>query len=530
MPDSTPRLGLDLMSTKTSVDDGQLLSDDQLETAVRGFEEGGFKESKHAAGILLRGKTTEEVWGATQEYLFDLLEQASTVEDHEENLPRATCKAARVVAQANSDASIDPPMRTDLGESLIRGGTGGGGDPWLTAAGTILLSAAMDAADYDPPDEIAKRIAEHLLALSKKTEGTRESNLAAAGYGVLGRMSGGDHARTLVAESIDFHQYLLRTEPNLREGFVRFAARIAEDDPGCLEPYTVELAIHLRAETYTVRRDAARAFTALGGETDWETLHPGVRTLDGPFNNDGPMLPLFALKFLRQVADHDPELIPERVGDAFVNAVRSDDRFTKLYGSAAAAEDGVLSRAILFSALESLAPRFPALVEAAGDGVFDELLHRDDEEIELFASAVGGGFAAVGPDAVGEEFVQYLVDGTAQEEHDGPVDSLSDADASVRPAVGRFVTRMGEFDVDRALATADRLVTLADAEATPERPSLVGSLLLLADRERDDDELTSNFQSIIERVASDHDGDIDGWGEDVLEQGTDDSTEQAGGK
>ena len=527
MPDSTPRLGLDLISTKTSVDDGQLLTDDQLETVVRGFEEGGFKEAKHAAGILSRGKTTEEVWGVTQEHLFDLLEQASTVGELDENLPRAACKAARVVAQANSDASVDPPIRTDLGESLIRDGTSSGDDPWLTAAGTLLLSAAMDAADYDPPDAIAKRIAEHLLALSKKTEGSREANLAAAGYGVLGRMSGGDHARTLVSESIDLHQYLLRTESNLREGFLRFAARLAEDDPACLEPYTVELAIHLRAAAYTVRRDAARAFAALCGETDRETIQPGVRTLDGPFENDGPMLPLFALKFMHHAADHDPELVPERVGDTFTAAVRGDERFTQLYGSAAAAENAVLSRAVLFPVLESLAPRFPALVDAAGDGVFNELLNRNDEDVELFVAAVGGCFAAVDPDAVGEEFVKYLAGGIPNGGQDGSMDSLSDADAPIRPAIRRFVTRMGEFEADRALSTANRLVTLADSGGAPEQ-NLVGSLLLLAHRERDDDELASNFQYVIERATSDNDGDGGDWADELLEGGSHDFVTQFG--
>ncbi|KPN29268.1 hypothetical protein SY89_03502 [Halolamina pelagica] len=243
-----------------------------------------------------------------------------------------------------------------MGESLVRDGTSGDGDPWLTAAGTLLLSAAIDAADYDPPDEIAKRIAEHLITLSKKADGTQEANLAAAGYGVLGRASGGDHARTLVAESIDLHQYLLRTESNLREGFLRFAARLANDDPARLEPYTVELATHLRTEAFPVRRDAARAFAALSGEVGWGSLQPGVRTLDGPFENDGPMFPLFAVRFLYQVADHDPEMVPERVGDAFTAAVRSDDRFRARYGHAAADESGVVARVILSTTLDALAP------------------------------------------------------------------------------------------------------------------------------------------------------------------------------
>ncbi|KPN29267.1 hypothetical protein SY89_03501 [Halolamina pelagica] len=107
MPDSTPRLGLELISTKTSVDNGQLLTDDELETAIQGFEEGGYKEAKHAAGILSRGKMTEEVWGATHEHLFDLLEQAAAGA-LDENLPRAACTAARVVAQTNTETSIDP--------------------------------------------------------------------------------------------------------------------------------------------------------------------------------------------------------------------------------------------------------------------------------------------------------------------------------------------------------------------------------------------------------------------------------------
>jgi hypothetical protein len=527
MPDSTPRHTLELISTKTSVDNGQLLTDDQLETAIQGFEEGGYKEAKHAAGILSRGKMTEEVWGATHEHLFDLIEQASAAGVLDENLPRAACTAARVVAQTNSETSIDPPVRTELGESLIRDGTSDVGDPWLTAAGTLLLSAAIDAADYDPSDEIAKRIAEHLLTLSKKTDGSQEANLAAAGYGVLGRASGGDHARTLVAESIDLHQYLLRTEPNLREGFLRFAARLANDDPTRLEPYTVELATHLRADAFPVRRDAARAFAALSGEIDWESLQPGVHTLDGAFENDGPMFPLFAVRFLHQVADHDPEIVSERVGDAFTAAVRSDDRFTTRYGHAAAAESGVVSRVILSTTLESLAPRFPTLVDAAGDGVFDELLNRDDEDTQLFVAALGGCFAAVDPDAVGEEFLQYLGDGISQGEQDTPLDSLSDPDRAIGPAVDRFLTRMREFDAERALSTADRLVTLADATETSDRLQVVGALLLLANRKRDDDDLATNFQSVIDRVTSDLDGDRDDRVEDLLEDGTDDSTTQS---
>lgn len=522
MPDFTPPLGLDLMSIKTSVDDGQLLTDEQLETVVRGFEEGGFKEARHAAGIISRGKITDEVWETTHQYLFDLLERASTGGTLDGDLSRAACKAARVVAQANSDASVEPSIPSDLGESLIRDGTSSDGDPWLTTAGTLLVSAAMDAADYETPDEIAKRIAEHLLALWKKTEGTREANLAAAGYSVLGRMSGGDHARSLVAESIDHHQYLLRTEPNLREGFLRFAARLAEDDPASLEPYAVELATHLRASSFAVRRDAARAFAALSGDIDWEALKPGVHTLDGPFENDGPMFPLFALNFLHQVAEHDPDIIPERVGDAFIRAVRDDERFVEAYGSATAAENGALSRAILFPVLESLAPRFPALVDAAGDGVFNELLSRDDEDVDHFVAAVGGSFAAIDPDAVGEKFVQYLAGTVPQSEQERSMDGHSDVDAPVRPAVSRFVTRMSEFKMERALSTGDRFVTLANERGITEQ-NVVGLLLLLVDRERDDDELASNFQSVIERATSEIDGDARGWADDLLEGESDDS-------
>jgi hypothetical protein len=517
MSDPTTRLGLELLSIKPAVDDGHPLTDGQLETAMRGFEEGGVEEAKHAVGILSRGRMTEEVWGATHGHLFDLLERASVGGAPDGELPRAACAAARVVAQTNAETPIDPPVRTALGESLIRDGTGDGGDPWLTAAGTLLVSTAIDAAEYDPPEGIAKRIAEHLLAVSKRTEGAREANLAAAGYGVLGRTSGGDHARTLVARSIDLQRYLLRTEPNLREGFLRFVARLAEDDPGCLEPYTVDLAVHLRAETVAVRRDAARAFAALCGETDWEVLHPGVRTLDGPFENEAPVRPVFALNFLHQVATRDPGVVPERVGDAFTDAVRSDDRFTELYGSAAAAENGVLSRGLLFPVLESLAPRFPALVEAAGGGVFDELSTRDDEDIEPFVAATAGCFAAVDPDTVGETFVRYIADTLPDGAQDGAPDGLPDDGTVVRPMIGRFVARMGEFDAEKALATADRLVALADAAGTPERPRAVGSLLRRADRERDDSELRTNFGSVIERVASDPDSDRGGCAGDVLE-------------
>lgn len=356
IPDSTSRLGVELLSTKTSVDKGQLLTDNQLATAIRGFEEGGFKEAKHAAGIISRGKTTEEVWEATREHLLDVLEEASVVGSLDEDPPRAACQAARVVAKTSSNTSIDPPTKTNLGESLIRDGTSDDGNPWLTTAGIFLLSAAMETTDYDPADEFAKRIAEHLLAVSKKTDGTREANLAAAGYSVLGRMSEGDHARMLVAEGVDIRQYLLRTESNFGEGFVRFAARLAEEDPGFLEPYTVELATHLRADSYTVRRDAARAFAALCGEVDWETLRPGTITLDGPFENDGPMVPLFALQFLQRVAVHKPEVIPRQVGEAFVRALRRDEQFTSLYGSEGAIAEDMGARAMLFYVLETLDP------------------------------------------------------------------------------------------------------------------------------------------------------------------------------
>ena len=521
MPDSTSRLGVELLSTKTSVDKGQLLTDNQLATAIRGFEEGGFKEAKHAAGIISRGKTTEEVWEATREHLLDVLEDASVVGPLDEDLPRAACQAARVVAKTSSNTSIDPPTKTDLGESLIRDGTSDDGSPWLTTAGIFLLSAAMETTDYDPADEFAKRIAEHLLALSKKTDGTREANLAAAGYSVLGRMSEGDHARILVAEGVDIRQYLLRTESNFREGFVRFAAQLAEEDPGLLEPYTVELATHLRADSYTVRRDAARAFAALCGEVDWETLRPGTITLDGPFENDGPIVPLFALQFLQRVAVHKPEVIPTQIGEAFARALRRDERFTSLYGSEGATAEDMGARAMLFYVLETLAPRFPELVEAAGDGVFDELLEQGEEEVTPLVSAAGGCFAAVDPEAVGDQFVQFLVDGLSADQETEPMDTSFKLDASTRTAVSRFITRMAEFEVDKALSTAERLVTLAERSETPEQLAVVGSVLLFAHQERDDDELATNFRGLFERVADGHEDDFPDWSDDVLEKEAD---------
>ncbi|KPN29269.1 hypothetical protein SY89_03503 [Halolamina pelagica] len=85
---------------------------------------------------------------------------------------------------------------------------------------------------------------------------------------------------------------------------------------------------------------------------------------------------------------------------------------------------------------------------------------------------------------------------------------------------------MGEFDVDRALSTADRLVTLAEGTETPAQLHVVGGLLLLANRERDDDDLATNFQSVIDPVASDLDGDRDEVAENLLEGDTDGSATQ----
>ncbi len=517
MPDSVPQLGLELISTKASIEDGQLLTDEELNTAIRGFEEGGFQESKHAAGILSEGKMSKGAWDATSEYLFDLLEEASVVGTLDEDLPKAACKAARVIAKINSNTSVDPPLRTELGESLIRDGTGDEGNPWLTTAGTLLLSTAMDTGEYEPADEIAKRIAEHLLALSKNTDGTQEANLTAVGYGILGRTNNGDHAKTLVAESIDLREYLYRTESNLREGFLRFVARVAQEDPALLEPYTVELATHLRAESFAVRRDAARAFLALCDEVNWEALRPGVLTLNSPFERDGPTLPLFAIQFLQRVAQHNPEAVPQRVGDAFVKALQHDDRFTSVYGSEAAIQEDALTRATLFAAVETLAPEFPELADAVGNGVFDELERWPDEGVKLFVAAAAGCFVAVAPNVVGDRFIRLLIDDSGVGGQDGSTDTPLVANKSTKAAVSRFATRMAEFDGEKALSTADQLVTHAEDRGTPGHLDVVAVLLQIVHQKRDDDEVRRNFHDIIERVADTHEDEFLAWDEDVFD-------------
>lgn len=507
MPDSMAQLGLKLVSTKIAVDEGQLLTDDQLDTVRRGFEEGSFKESKHAAEIVSKSKMTKEVWGVTSRYIYDILDRASTAGTLGEDLPKAACTAARTVAKTSSNTSIEPVIQTDLGESLVRHGTSDGGNPWLTTAGVLLLSAGMDTADYDPSEEITKRVAEHLLSVSKKTDKTREANLAAAGYSMLGRTSGGDHARTLVSESIEIGQYLRRTEPNLRKGFVRFVARLAEESPSLLEPYTVELAPHLRAESFAVIRDAARAFSALCGEVDWVALQPGVLTLDGAFENDGPMIPVFALKFLHQVAEHDREFVPTRVGDTFTTALNHDERFMSRYGCEENTDDGLLSRPILFGVLSALAPQFPKLVEVTGNEVFEELLDRPNEKIESFVSRAGGCFTAVNPNVVGEQFIQFLVEGVSTGDQQGPMEAPYD-DALVQSAIQKFVTEMSEFEEDKALTTANRLVTLAKESEGCGQLFIVGSVLLMVHQERGDDELETNFQYVFERITDSHEGEF----------------------
>ncbi|MCU4744199.1 hypothetical protein [Natronoglomus mannanivorans] len=514
MSRSKSQLGLRLLSIKAELDNGQLLTDDQLDDVIRGFEKGGIKEAKHAAGIISKAHISEEVWKATSEYLIELVEEAEVVSELDQDLSKAAYTAARVIAKMTSQTDIKVSNKTDLGESLVQMGTDDKGDPWLTAAGTLLLSPAMAEHDYEPPSGICKRIAEHLLALSRNLEGWREADLAAAGYLILGRADDCEHARQLVAESVDVREYLLRPEPNLQEGFLRFAGRLAEERPEVLVPYTIELATNLRADSFPVRRDAARAFAALSDAEKWESVLPGAYTLDGVLENEGPVAPIHALEFLYELADRAPEVLPDRVVEAFIRAIREDDRFTALYGDQETELQELPFRIALYCVFETLAPTFPEIVDAGGEGVVAELKNRDRAELESFVPAVGGVFAALDPDSVGEVFLEFLLEGVPSVETDNEISF--DPDEATKTAMNQFANQVGDLNAAEAVSACDYFLDEAVETDGSREYLIIGALLLLAHQKRGDDELRSSLEESLQEFEPSEVNALAEWADKAL--------------